>query len=122
MNNEFGYTKSENDYKVYKDSGRPVRVEINANSHIGYVFNIGQDFLELKPSLIYENFPSSNGDLKFNAKIENQLPKKINYNVIQLVEPLSEGYLERLVEEVNKVKPSSENKESEKKEEVKKWQ
>ena len=118
MEKKLGFQK-ENDYQIYKDSGRPVRIGVNNDSHIGWIFNAREDFLELLPSVIHENFPLENNTMKYSARMENDLPKKINYNIIQNVDPLSKDYPERLIKSINNIKTISPQQE---KGENQKWQ
>lgn len=103
MANNFGFEKNPSEYQVYRDSGRPVRVETLRSIHEGFVSNIGPEYLELNPSIVYENLPSVNGGMIYSARIETQIHKMVSYGTIQTINPLSDGSLEKIVESVNKI-------------------
>jgi len=104
MKDNFGYEEKNNEYEVYKKSGKPIRVTIGSENYLGYLNEINENFLNLIPSLVYENFPNENGKTKFYARLEKKIPIRIPL-IALVIEPLSSGYLEKLIKSINKVKP-----------------
>lgn len=100
---EFGYEKN-NKFKIYQSSERPVRIWANGDSTLGYINNVGTEFLSILPVLVPENLPNPDGSWDYNYNYEKHIPSKINYNDIRKVEPLRKGYLEKLIDATSKVK------------------
>jgi len=98
----FGYEKKRNDFEMYKESGRPVRIKWGDDYHIGFINKITDTDIYLKPSIVSQNLPSSDGQTKYSAFIEKELPKRIPSQHIG-VEPLTNKYLEDLVRAMNSI-------------------
>lgn len=109
-NNTFGPKPSEHEFKIYKDSRRPVRLHISpSGSAMGIIHDYSPGYVYLNPSLSNEGLYNFDGSLQNNAKIETELPHKINIASITNIEPLSEiKYLKDLADSLNSIgKPSS---------------
>lgn len=68
-------------------------------------FRIKEGELHLKPSIIDENLPKEDGETKYSSRIEREVPTSISVYAIDAIEPLSEGYLEKLVKAINSMRP-----------------
>lgn len=100
--NRLGPEPRINEYQIYKDSGRPVRIYSTPNgTAIGIIDNVSSEFVYLKPSMINQGTYNFDGSLKNYSVVEKELPTKIKINAVTQIEPLEEGYMERLVQNLN---------------------
>ena len=82
--------------------GKPVRIRFPNNSYLGVIDEIHKTYFLLKPSIISEGLVNINGTDKPFARVEKEIPLKINRSsAIESIEPLSQGYLNNLVESIN---------------------
>ena len=91
--------KKENEYEIYR--GHPVRIHSTNNSCLGIVSELYEGHLDLKPSMIHEGLVNPDGTNKSFARLEKNIPQRVNFHNINCVEPLSEGYLEKLIDSIN---------------------
>lgn len=105
MANKLGPNQTENEFKVYKDSKRPVRIHISpSGSVIGIIKDYSPGYVYLNPSLSTEGLYNLDGSFQNNTRIETELPHKITIASITNVEPLSgTKYIEDLVNSLNSV-------------------
>ena len=102
-NKHFGVPrKKESKYKIYRNHS--VRILSGNDSHLGIVSEVYNGYLNLKPSMIQEGLVNSDGTNKAFARLEKEIPKRVNFCNIDAVEPLSEGYLEKLIDSINSSK------------------
>ena len=99
--NKYGLSVSEDEYEIYKNSGRPVRIYFNQKEALGVIESMSTENINLRPSAINEFFFNGKGERIDNFRIENDLPRKIKKQSVSGIEPLSEGYLEFFVNSVN---------------------
>jgi hypothetical protein len=99
MTNSIGPTKIKSELEVYK--GTPVRITTAHGSALGIVDKISSEYLSLRPSWVNHGLYSSDNKLIDDYKFQDKLPKKIKLAGIVEVEPLEEGYIEKLVKNVN---------------------
>lgn len=86
--------------------GRGVRVSL-ANGNTGRigVFHSYDDFhIYLKPCLVEEGLYNQNKEAISFARIETKTSVSIRRDLIGIIEPLSEGYLEKLAGSLNQEK------------------
>jgi len=100
MTNSMNLTKTKSELDVYK--GKPVRITTAHGSAVGIVFDTSSpEYLSLKPSWVNHGLYNTENRLIDDYKFEDKLPKKIKLAGIVEVEPLEEGYIEKLVKNVN---------------------
>ena len=110
LENKIGIKPIEHEYKIYKDSKKPVRIHVTPNeSVLGIIEHYSPGYIYLKPSLSSEGLYNKDGSFSNNARIETEIPHKVNIAAITHIEPLSEvKYLEDLVHSLNSIgKPLS---------------
>jgi len=96
----FGLPQKKNEYEDYKK--RNVRIYTTTNgTALGKVDKITDEFLHLKPSMVNEGSYDNCGQLISRARIEKNIPTKVNIYSVQVIEPVSEGYLEGLANSIN---------------------
>ena len=98
----FGMNAKEDRYNLYKD--KSVRVNTPNSSYLGTFQKYDSEFIYLCPAIVYENLPTENGGNKMHARIERNIPVSVNYNMVESIAPLKEGYLEELALSINSVK------------------
>jgi len=105
MKNTLGPKQTESEFKIYKDSKRLVRIHIApSGSAVGIIHDYSPGYVYLNPSLSGEVLYNLDGSLQNSARIETEIPHKVNIASITNIEPLSEiKYLEDLVNSINSV-------------------
>jgi len=105
MKNALGLKQTESEFKIYKDSKKLVRIHMTpSESVVGVINNYSPGYVYLNPSLSGEVLYNLDGSLQNSARIETEIPHKVNIASITHIEPLSEiKYLEDLVNSINSV-------------------
>lgn len=99
-NNKIGPKKNKSELEIYLNT--PVRVSILSNSSaIGIVEKISSEYLYLKNSLINQGLYDQDKKFIDKYKIEDKLPQMIKLMNIIGIEPLDEGYMEKLATNIN---------------------
>jgi hypothetical protein len=88
--------------------GKPVRVRTAKENSMGIVEEVSPEYLSLKPSWINEGIYTNN-KLIDEFICQDELPQKIKIAAITGIDPLREGYIERLVKSINDLSTSDEN-------------
>jgi hypothetical protein len=91
--------KKESEYEIYRN--HPVRIHLINDSCLGIVNGLYEGYLDLKPSMIHEGLINSDGTSKSFARLEKDIPQRVNFHNISHIEPLSKGYLEKLIDSIN---------------------
>ena len=100
--NQFGPKPREDEYQIYKDSKRPVRIHIMPNdTAIGIIEDYSSEFVHLRPSMINHGTYEKDGKSINNVVIEQELPHKIKTINITHIEPLQKEYMEILAQNLN---------------------
>ena len=95
------------EYRAYfaraKDAGVWVRVALDKGATnlevMGKIHSCGLQTVELKPSLVYYQFPDSS-KLPNRMVLEDRLPIIVPYNRVSMVAPISDEYAEEWRKEV----------------------
>jgi hypothetical protein len=87
--------------EVYK--GTPVRIRTPGGNSIGILDDISMEYLSLRPSLINEGVYSTDNKLIDEYVIQDKLPQKVKVSTIINIDPLTKGYMERIVKNLNDV-------------------
>lgn len=110
--NRIGLNKAQNELDIYL--GKPLRIVSQGKTAMGILEKISSEYLSLRPSLINEGLYDNNDKLVDNFILQKDLPQKVRVQSILNIEPLSEGYFEKLVKnlkEVSKINKKEESKE-----------
>ena len=103
-NKPFGFEKKkENEFEIYRK--RNARVCTANNSRLGRVKDFKDGFLYLLPVLVQESTYDNEGKEKSFMRIETEIPTKIKLINIEIIEPISEGHMEKLVKNFNQKEP-----------------
>lgn len=99
MTNNFGPAKIKSELDIYK--GAPVRITTSHGSAMGIVHEISSEYLSLKPAYVNHGFYSLDNKFIDNYKRQDKLPQKVKLAAIVGFEPLEEGYMEWLANNLN---------------------
>ncbi len=105
----FGLPPKESQYDVYRDT--PVRVFTGNHSYYGVVSKIGEGYLLLCPCVVHEELPVTlKGKREVTAILRKDIPRTLSLSSIEAVDPLSEGFLEKLVKRINELSSKKKTK------------
>ncbi|MFW6283180.1 MAG: hypothetical protein ACOC1P_03975 [Minisyncoccales bacterium] len=105
MLNNIKYNKIPEEYKYNKN--KEVRVILNNNTErIGIFERYDNINIYLRPCLVSEPLVDKKGETIRKARIENERPVSIRRDLVGIIDPLSEGYIESFANSLNS---SSEN-------------
>ena len=80
MDSQFGFKNKQNEYQIYIDSCKPVKINLQGFAEFGYINKIEGDYLYLLPSIVNENLSLPEGKMKYSLRIEKLRQKLIDDN------------------------------------------
>lgn len=101
--NKMKVPQRKDEFEIYMQ--KPIRAYgPNGSLGLGILNKISPRGIYLKPFLVHENLYDKKGDSINKARIEKKTPQFINTSNLQSIEPVEEGYIERLAKSINEIK------------------